>query len=147
MHKRKEIKEQIEIILKAQTAYKVFRSRYLPITAREFDAICIYAPNETDEKSKDQESYFRNQQVFLCLYTKGKDLIEDLPTGDKDIDGRLDEMTSEVEAVFLKQFETLNKIVLNFNLRSTKYMIDDKNEDIIGIAYMEWEAIYYDKII
>jgi hypothetical protein len=147
LHKREEIKAEIVSMLQAGLTENVYPSRYLPISQKDFPAISVYCPEEDAVKNESEELYTRTAKVVIAIYDIGKDDIELSGTAQKDIDGKLDDLCTKVETIFLTQYQTLNKVVYRFNLTKTRYMVKTEGDEITGIAYMDFDAIYHDKII
>lgn len=143
IHKRKEIKEKIVEMLRANVTENVYKSRYLPIGQKDFPAISVYIPEDFAEKNKSEEYYIQNAKTIINAYVSGKDDIELEDTGQDDIDDKLDDITGKIEAVFNALYQTLEGVVYRFNLVSTKYLINAEGDEIIGVAFMEFEAIYH----
>lgn len=150
MHKRKEIKVQSVAILKAglpvAEEYTVYKARYLPLDHdREFKAICVYTPDEAAEKMKSDEGYDRGCRVVISGYVSGKDVIE-VEAGEDDIDELLDDISLDIENVLLTQYQTLNQTIFKLNLTGTQYFVSTEGDAIIGVAIMEFIALYKDEI-
>lgn len=150
MHKRAEIKDKVVEMLQASGSAitRVYKARYLDLPRSLFPAACVYCPEDVSEKAPTDEHYNRNAKVIIVIYCIGYDASEEgETTGQRDIDTELDDITKEVETIFNKKFQTLEGTVYQMNAVSTKYSVDTKTEDIIGIATMEYEAQYKDSVL
>jgi hypothetical protein len=150
MHKRAEIKNKVVAMIQASGAsfVKVYKSRYLPVNPKNFPAASVYCPEDLSEKAATNEHYNRTAKVAIIIYGIGYDPDESGEnTGQRDIDAELDDLASEVEGIFNTPIQTLEGVAYQMNLTRTSYMIDDKTENIIGVAKMEYDVDYKDMLI
>lgn len=150
MHKRDDIKDKIVEMMQPTgcTIQHVYKSRYLPVDQTIFPVSCVYCPEEIEEKADTNEHYNRTAKVFIIIYCNGYDPSEEgEDTGQRDIDSELDDLTREVETMFLKPIQTLEKTVYQMNLTRTSYMVDEKSNPIMGIAKLEFDVYYKDSLL
>lgn len=148
MHKRAEIKNKVVEMLQTGFSANVYKARYLPINNSEYPAASVYCPEDSAEIATSGEHYNRTAKVVIMIYCKGYDNSENGETsGQRDIDTELDDLTAEVESIFFKVNQTLDATVFRMYLTDTKYMVDAKTEDIIGVATMDFMAEYKDGIL
>lgn len=152
MHKRKTIKEKLKDLLEDGLSCNVYKARYLAIDENtEFPACCIYTPEEDSEKMKSSEGYTRKTNVVVAGYVSGYDEIEIIDgetetTNPEDIEDKLDDMSTDIENILLKQYVTLDGTILDLQLTKTRYFINSDGDKIVGTTIMEWDAIYHDKV-
>lgn len=147
MHKRDEIKDKIVAMLTAGLTESVFKSRYLPINVKKFPAVSVYIPEEETRIADTEEHYDRTAKVVIAVYCKGKDTSELSGTENDDIDSELDALTLKIEQIFCTVRQTLEKTIYRFTLTKTRYMVNTEGEEIIGIAYMDFDASYKDSLL
>lgn len=150
MHKRAEIKDKIVAMIQESggSFVKVYKSRYLPVNPNNFPAAAAYCPEDLSEKAVTNEHYNRTAKAVIMIYALGYDPDEaGENTGQRDIDTELDDLTAEVEGIFNTQIQTLEGVAYQMNLTRTSYMVDDKTENITGIAKMEYDVDYKDALI
>jgi len=148
VHKHTQIRDRIVEMLDdfSNPGIDIFKSRSLEIPKENFPAISVYGFEEKAKKSADEGNYTRLPMISIVCFDKGKDALEPLPTGEKSIDDKLDNLREYVERIFLKQYGTLNGLVYRFNYVSSKTHIDTKTEELVGILNMTWEVIYHQNI-
>jgi len=150
MHKRAEIKSKVVEMLQGSSAFSgnVYKSRYLPINKSDFPAASVYCPEDSSEIAASGEHYNRSAKVAIMIYCKGYDASEaGDDSGQRDIDSELDDLTSSVEEIFFSPWQTLEGTVYRMHLINTRYMVDTKSDDIIGVATMEFNAEYKDSLL
>lgn len=148
MHKRAEIKNKVVEMLQDVLTANVYKARYLPIGNSSFPAVSVYCPEDSSELADSGEHYNRTAKVVIIIYCKGYDSSEDGEnSGQKDIDTELDDLTADVEDVFFQVHQTLEGTVYRMHLLNTKYMVETKTDDVIGVATMDFSCEYKDSLL
>lgn len=149
MHKRVEIKDKFVSMLKAGSfPGNVYKTRYTSPGLDKLPAASVYCPEDESVIAPSREHYDRVAKATVMIYTLGYDPSEDAENSEqKDIDAELDRLTSLVESIFCTPMQTLEGEVYRVHLTKTRYMIDTKGDDIVGIAFMDFDVEYKDIII
>jgi hypothetical protein len=149
MHKRAAIKNKIVDMLQAGAfpGY-VYKTRYTSPGIDKLPVASVYCPEDDSVLAASSEHYDRTAKVTIMIYALGYDHSEDAENSEqRDIDAELDALTSTVESIFCTPIQTLEGTIYRMYLTKTRYMIDTKGEDIVGIAFMDFDAEYKDSII
>ena len=149
MHKNTEIRNEIANILTVTgSGIKIFNSRLVALPDSELPAIAIYTDTETALKTLDELGYDRESSVVIVCYVRGLDKIYSLPTGEKSVDEKLDNLFQFLEDRLLTQYQTLNKKVFRLNFTGVSGITSEPigENGIKLIAYTTWAARYNQQI-
>ena len=133
MHKRKQIRDQVETVLTGltTTGANVFASRVYPLQASQLPGLLIYTE---EEESEPGGSGAINRMLSLAIegHVKAVGGV---------IDDTLDTIAEEVEAA-IDEDRSLNGLAVYAYIASTEIEFDAESEKPVGIIIMKFMINY-----
>jgi hypothetical protein len=149
MHKDTIIRRKIaEFLTVTGSGINIYNYRLRDIPDDKLPAIAVYMDTESAAKTPDQIGYQRDPNVIIVCYAKGKDATSALPSGEKPVDEKLDDLRQFVEDRLFAEYQTLEKTVFNLYYNGVSGVTAENlgENGIKLIAYTTWTAHYNQQI-
>jgi hypothetical protein len=149
MHKNTIIRKKIqELLTVTGSGINVYNYRLRDTPDEKLPAISIYMDTEGAAKTQDQVGYQRDPNVIIVCYAKGKDSTSALPSGEKPVDEKLDDLYQFLEDRLFAEYQTLDKTIFNLYFTGVSGVTAENlgENGIKLIGYTTWTAHYNQQI-
>ena len=143
MSKRDDIALTLQTKLDALFAFPVYIQRYLPSSV--LPAAIIYTTGDTPEKSADESTNLRTENVFIIIQDTGHEEHE-ASSGEQTIEEKLNAYALQVEGVLNKVRYNLDNVVFRFNFTGTEKSYKTDADQLIGIIKLNYSAIWHERM-
>ena len=141
MSKRDDIAMALRTKLDLLFAFPVFIQRYLPSSI--LPAAIIYTTGDTSEKSADESTNLRTENVFIIIQDTGHEEHE-AESGEQTIEEKLNSYGKQIEDTLNKIRYNLDGIVFRFNFTGTEKSYKTDADQLIGIIKLNYQAIWHE---
>jgi hypothetical protein len=121
----------------------VYAQRHLPSTITP--AIIVYTSGDTSEKTPDEGTNKRLEDLTIVVHDTGKENWE-LGSGEISIADTLDNYAATIEGRFNKRRETLGNKIYRMNYVSTNISYKIDTDTLIGIIILKYTVAWNENL-